>query len=285
VYDIYAVETLSESLPDGVYIAGIIKITDGEITGYHNGYWTGDQQVVFKTKTLDDPKTILASDGKVLVDCRTYYWVDEKIFQRSYFDFVTISDGNITHFKGLNFINQTYFIPRAYTVSDGKIYIAGNTDFDNYLGYYIDNEKHIIESSPEKFPTAIAVGKNASLHIAGWKNNSRYCWYYTDGNFTKLAEESITIKRIMFYENKVYCFPDFGSNCYWIDNNKVTLSLPDNAKVYDYFIAQDGAIYMAGCYMLVGEDGFYTAQACYWINNERFDLPEGYRATAIFVEE
>lgn len=286
-------------------------------------YWKDDVRTLLPAPTgaRSDCRSMTVANGVIYiagdVDNKGSYWKDGELVDLFDQDLtsaasIAIDENNKVHLCGFDYYwtNDTKvdapaneaktstFNGNAIAVSNGSVFIAGNTD-SYVLGHNIrqaaswngtsSGAKPLTISIPGKSTdnsATCAFASNGSFYAGGYYNTdgTDFPCYWKDGTCTTLdipqGMTENTVGGICVVGSNVYvagsCANENGNYiaCYWDNGTRKELALPSGAYNLEVtgITAAGGRICVSGHYQ---DPETNKARACYWINGTRTDLPKG----------
>jgi hypothetical protein len=186
---------------------------------------------------------------------------------------------------------------------DGEIYIGGYEDVDYKFNTIYWKDGKIIHVPIEAFTQAICL-KNNKLFILGNKYSNTMtgrpiATYFVDGKESYLngnvnstwtnavsmyVDEAENIYIAGSYGNEDDFANGTGKPCFWV--NGTLTDLPGNGANCTSITVSDGVVYISGSSRRdISSEQYGDTQACYWVNNVRYDLSDGNRSDCIYVSD
>lgn len=252
-----------------VYMAGDI--------GDLGCYWKDGKLVDLSDQELATAKSIAIDNDKVHLCGSDYYWTD---------------NNKVDAPTGAN--NQASFIGNAIAVSNGSVFIAGDTDVyivgrrikqaASWNGTTSGSEAFSIPGTSKYYSATCAFASNGSFYAGGYyiTDEATFPCYWKDKVCTTLETPQgmteSTVGGICVVGSTIYVAGTCGNEdstiaCYWENDIRKELELPSgvyNVEVKGITVA-GGRICVAGQY----QDETDRPRACYWINGKRTDIPKG----------
>jgi len=195
----------------------------------------------------------------------------------------------------LSFPSESRF-PEANSIavaSNGDVYIAGGYgDAAVNTACYWKNGLRIDLPVPAKITYAeansVVMSASGDVYIAGgyydgkaavpcyWKNEVRTNLPVAGTSASYARDIAVAPNGDVYVVSNIYIagINDDKRAYYWKNGVRTYLPVPAgtrNARAYDIAVTRNGDVYVAGYYGNIN-----TSTACYWKNNERTDLAEGF---------